>query len=397
MADRGNLDIGPPRPDEVDALATVLSAALHLGPEWMRGFFDDVGVEHFRAVRQGGRVVAGLGFVMMGQWFGGERVPLAGVTAVGVVPEARGTGVGSAMLRAALEELHGQGIPLAALYPATLPYYQRGGFERAGQRLTYELPIDAIDVRDRKLDLLPFDAGDYAEIYGAYERRARRSTGNLDRPAWMWRHRLEPRDRQPLRYRVARDGRTEGYIVFTQGSRNDPLTIVDVCALTPAAGRRLLTLLAGYRSMVEKIVWSGGPLDPFLYLIGENLAAGQRSRATVTRGFEWMLRLVDVPAALSARGYPPGLGAELHLEVRDELLPQNGGRYVLGVAGGRATARRGGEGRIRLDVRDLAALYSGFMAPSELCALGSLDGPEEDLALAGAVFAGPRPWIADMF
>jgi predicted acetyltransferase len=397
MTHRSHLDIGPARPDEIDELNGVLSAALHLGPEWMRGWLDELGVEHFRAVRQDGRIVGGLGFVMMGQWFGGQRVPLAGVTAVGVVPEARGSGAGSALLRAALEELNGQGTPLAALYPATLPFYRRGGFERAGQRLTYEMPIESIDVRDLALDLVPFDAGDYAEIERAYERRARRSAGNLDRPAFLWRNALEPRNKQPFRYRAVRDGQTEGYICFTQGGRDEPLTVLDVCVLTPAAGRRLLTLLGGYRSMVEKIVWSGGPLDPFLYLIGENLAAGRRSRANVLRGFDWMLRLVDVPAALNARGYPPGLGAELHLDVRDEVLPDNNRRFILDVADGRATAREGGQGRIRLHVRDLAALYSGFMAPSDLCALGSIDGPEEDLALAGAVFAGPRPWIADMF
>ena len=61
------------------------------------------------------------------------------------------------------------------------------------------------------------------EVYCAYAQRARRASGNLDRPAWMWRLRLEPKDKQPLRFLVVNDGRTEGYIVFTQGGRSDPL------------------------------------------------------------------------------------------------------------------------------------------------------------------------------
>ena len=97
------------------------------------------------------------------------------------------------------------------------------------------------------------------------------------------------------------------------------------------------------------------------------------------------------------RGYPAGLNAELHLDIRDDILPSNEGRLVLEIAGGRGEVRPGGEGRIRLDVRDLAALYSGFMSPAELRTLGTLDAPDADLALAGAVFASPRPWMADMF
>ena len=48
-----------------------------------------------------------------------------------------------------------------------------------------------------------------------------------------------------------------------------------------------------------------------------------------------MLRIVDVAAALEARGYPAGLEAQLELEVEDELLAWNHGRLRLSVADGR--------------------------------------------------------------
>ena len=110
-----------------------------------------------------------------------------------------------------------------------------------------------------------------------------------------------------------------------------------------------------------------------------------------------MLRLVDVPAALQARGYPPDLHADLHLDVRDDLLPANSGRIVLTVEDGHGRVRPGGAGHLRLGVRELAAIYTGFMAPAEVRALGAIEGSADALALAGAIFAGPRPWLADMF
>jgi predicted acetyltransferase len=391
------LEIAIPREDEIDALDAVLSPALHFSPGLTREFVGVLGRESFRAARLSGRVVAGLGLIRMGQWYGSARVPLAGITAVGVAPDMRGAGIGSALLKRTLEDLRVEGLPLAALYPATLPYYQRAGFERAGQRVTYELPLAAIDSRDRSLELVPFGPDDYDQMRQVYQRRAGLVAGNLDRPEWMWRDRFEPRDKQAFRYRAAHDGVTEGYIVYTQGGRNDPLMITDVCVLSAAAGRRLLALLAGYRSMVDKVVWSGGPLDPLVYLLAEQLSAGQRNTAAVLRSLDWVLRIVDVVRALAARGYPPGLSAELHLDVYDDLLPANAGRWVLAVSGGHGEVQPGGAGRIQVHVRDLAAIYSGFLSPQECVYLGTIAGPEEDLALAGAIFGGPRPWIADMF
>ena len=394
---RNDLEIGAPHEDEIGALEALLGPALHFPPGAMRDWIETLGLANVRAVRHDGRFVAGLGFAPIGQWFGGASVPMAAITAVGVAPEWRGAGVGTALLRRTLEDLRAAAIPLGALYPSSLRFYRRTGFERAGQRITYELPLESIDVDDRSLDLVPFEAAEYDQVYRVYEQHALRAAGNLDRPAWMWQRRLEPKDKQTFRFLVKNGACSEGYIVFTQSGRFDPLTITDVCVLTPRAGRRILGLLAGYRSVIGHVTWSGGPLDPLVYLLGEQLTAGAHNKVKVVRTLDWVLRIADVAGALAARGYPPGLSAELHLDVADDILPVNAGRYVLAVSGGRGEVRRGGEGRIRLHVRDLAAIYTGFLSPHECAYLGTIVGLDEDLALAGMVFAGPRPWIADMF
>ena len=118
---------------------------------------------------------------------------------------------------------------------------------------------------------------------------------------------------------------------------------------------------------------------------------------TVHRRLNLMLRIVDVAKALAARGYPPGVSAALHVDVRDEMLPSNDGRFVLEVSDGRGSVRPGGHGRLLMHARGLASLYSGYMTPHELKLADLLDGPDADLALASAVFAGPRPWTPDMF
>src|ERR1700752_1997217 len=110
-----------------------------------------------------------------------------------------------------------------------------------------------------------------------------------------------------------------------------------------------------------------------------------------------MIRVVDVHRALEERGYPAGLETELHLVVKDELIAANDDKFVVRIAGGRAEVRRGGEGRITTGIRGLAPIWSGFLTPLMAKRCGLLDGPDDDLARAAAAFAGPAPWMPDMF
>src|SRR5688500_12039490 len=115
MMIRNDLEIGVPRADEIDALDALLGPALHFPNSTMRDWLETIGLENCRAARCDDRFVAGLGFALIGQWFGGARAPMAAVTAVGVAPDWRGAGVGTALMRRTLEDLRGAGVPLAAL------------------------------------------------------------------------------------------------------------------------------------------------------------------------------------------------------------------------------------------------------------------------------------------
>jgi predicted acetyltransferase len=294
------------------------------------------------------------------------------------------------MLQQSLEELHRQGVPLATLYPATTAFYRRTGFERAAQRLLYDIPLAAIGVRDYTLEAVPAGPDEYAAIKQLYAQQAARTTAFIDRPEFYWNNILDSKDTRTYKFIVQRDGVPEGYVVFSHASWGESLRVSDIVALTPAAGRRLLTLLADHRSIIETVRLPGGPNDTLLFLLAEQ-------KHKVGWSLDLMLRIIDVAGALSARGYPAGVSAELQLDVGDELLPWNNGRFVLTVADRQARVRSGGSGQFSLHARDLATLYSGYMTPQELLAASSLAASEADLATAAQIFAGPRPWTPDMF
>jgi predicted acetyltransferase len=377
-------------PADVDELKAFLPVQLRTyrrtleeGLEWA----EAMPIEHFRILRRGDRPIGGMNLIPMGQWFGGRAVAMTGIGSVGIDPAERATGAGTAFMRMVLEELHGSGVAISTLYPATQTIYRRCGYELAGHFIRYRLASDHIDVRDRTLRVELTEDRD--EIKRLYDERARRTNGALDRGAFIW-ERVYRAGKADAYLMIGPDG-PEGYIFYTRRDGDDRDRMhAHVVALTRAAARRILTFIADHRSFVEAVEWTGAPADPFGFQLSE-------PRIDVHYSFPWMTRIVDVRAALTERGYADALDAELHLHVRDDVLPANDGRIVLRVSGGKAEVQPGGTGAMSIDVRGLASMYTGYASAYELSAAGYIDAAEADLLAANAIFAGPTPWLADFF
>lgn len=381
----------PEQTEELTRLGELLSQALHFNmtPEQLSDWLGR-GLQLFRAVHDNGKMAAGLGIIEAGQWFGGNKLPIAAISPVGTALDYRGRGAGSVLLQKMHEEVRAFGWPLSVLYPATLGFYRRAGYEKAGQWNTWELPTHAIDAKYRDMEVVPVSGAEDPEVRGAYEARARESNGHLARWELLWKRLLEPKDKICHRYLVRRDGRTEGYAAFIPGGQVEKTRVSDFCALTREAALRLLTLFADDRTMTSDIIWRSGATDPFLYLLGEQ-------KAKLNDQFDWVLRVVDVERALLLRGYPLGLNGELSLDIQDEQLPWNNGRFVLELSDGQPSVRRGGAGEMKLDIRAFATLFTGYLTPRELRLAGRLDAEERPLAFAQMAFSGPHPWMPDIF
>ncbi len=154
-----------------------------VGPENLRGVWDEKG-----------RFAGGLAFYRMGQWYGGRKVPAAGVSGVAIDPAARGNGACKTLLVELLKELHREGIPLAALYASTQQLYRSVGFEQSGHNLTYSLPMNSLRRMEYKSQVLVerCTMPEFRRLEVAAELRAKRSNGNLQRTEGLWERIFEP-------------------------------------------------------------------------------------------------------------------------------------------------------------------------------------------------------------
>ncbi len=389
-----NYSYGRAVEDDIAVLAPLLGQALHFNMarealvEWMQ----KRGVGLYRAFKVDGAIAAGLGILPMGQWFGGKAQPTAGITAVGVGPEWRGRKVGGLMMEAMLREQYEQDVAISTLYPATTQFYRTLGYERAGSRILYELnPALIKPKREHGVTLRQVLETDYAPFAAIYEPWAATQTGVLERSQLMWERIMVSPRAERLRYLLHdQAGQAVGYVVFEQSGQFEDIKVIDWLATTGAALDAVLDFWAGHRSMVSKIVLPGAPMEPLLFRYHEQ-GIGTNWH------LDWMLRIINAPLAIQRRGFSPWLNCEIALDLVDPRLEWNHGRWVLQVRDGVGTLERGGNGAVTLHVRDLAALYSGYLAPHDLHVAGSLQADAEQLGLLAAIFASSRPWMSDMF
>ncbi|MEH2368099.1 GNAT family N-acetyltransferase [Nostoc sp.] len=380
-------------PQDIQQLGSIFEQCFisTLGGE--EAYINLIGVENFRIIRQSEQLIGGLATLDMGQWWGGVRVPMTGIAVVGIAPEYRGSGAAIALMQQTLKELYARGIPLSALYPAVQSLYRKVGYEQGGSWCNWEIATKSIQVREQPLPLQPIVNINHQIFHQLYQQQARLTHGYLDRHPAIWERLIQPDNKETFyAYFIGTKEKPEGYILFSQHSKEDGaiLRIKDWVVLTVAAAQTFWSFLASHRSQIEHVRWRSSVTDSLTLLLPEQTAKLKNT-------MRWMLRVVDVVKALEMRGYPSGIETELHLDIQDNLLDANNGKFILSVANGRGEVTRGGKGELQLDVRELAPIYTSLFAPYHLQIAGKLHGTETAIAAATQIFAGSSPWVADFF
>lgn len=376
------------------ALAPILGAAFGFPSDDALVWLSKAGEDNIRALVDDGETIGGLIVIPMGQFFGGKSIPTTGVAGVAVPPAARGRGTATTMMALLLRELRRAGTPLSTLYPATVSLYDRAGYGIAGGLHRTEIAARDITGGDTLLSMREADTKDERAIRKVYTAYAAKRGGWLDRGPYVWRRTRARHDGSLARGFVAeRGGRIEGYVFYHQERTTDGeyhLQITDMAYATPDSARTLLAFLRQHKTLADKVRWACAPDDGLLSFLGDR-------RHRLELHFPWMLRIVDVAEALSARGYAPAVSGRLTFDVRDDVIRANRGRYVLDIEGGAGEARPGGRGALRLGVRALASLYSGHHRASRLAEMGMLDGSRRAIELADVAFSGSAPSLGDFF
>lgn len=330
---------------------------------------------------------------------GGGEVETAAVTGVGVRADRTRRGVLRDLMRVQLTDIAERGVPTATLHASEAVIYGRFGYGVATSARSVRIERTRARVRDEaptggEVEYLDIETA-LAELPAHYPRFEARP-GRMTRPSFLWSgwdghyrrsegvahavlHRgAEGVDGYAL-YRVRRDG-FDGPVV---------MHVEDMHVATDEAFADLWRFLLSV-DLVDRIEAHNRPCDEPL----EPMLTDARACSVTWSGDDLWLRLVDVPAALSARRYA-GSGRVV-IEVRDELFPANSGRYALSSGGVTETAS---PAQLRMDAAALAMLYLGEWRVRALITAGLIEAvdPAAPGVAEGLLSSDVRPWCGTFF
>jgi predicted acetyltransferase len=291
-----------------------------------------------------------------GHWFGGRLVPASGVAGVVVAPEARRGGLARHVMTELLAAARERGAVISTLFRTTPQLYRSLGYEEVGALTWTAVPTASFAAVRRPDDVALRAAGpdDVAAAGEVYRTLAREGAGLMERS--------EPvSDTSPDAVLAAQDGLTvalgpdgavDGYAAWDRRPGQDvggAVEVFDLMALTAPAALALVSMLGSWGAIAPRLYLRLPPASP-VSLLAPFVSARVHSWEP------WMLRVLDAPGAVAARGWPAHVEGGADLDLDDRVCPWNSGRWRLELAAGRGRLTAGGTGATRLDVRALAVL-----------------------------------------
>ncbi len=397
------ISLRPIAPDELNAFHSAASAAFAESPE------DEV--DELRALIEwdrtlaafdGGRIV-GTGILLTFELTvpGGTAVPAGGVTWIGVLPTHRRRGILTSIMRRQLSDVRERGEFLAMLYASESIIYGRFGYGIATNQYRLQIEprfgqfarspaitgrVELID-KDEARTVLP----------ALWEQHRLVQPGALTRSEAYWQYSLRDRESD-------RDGASILYFVvhrtdsdeidgcvsyrvkhhWEHGFANNTMRTRNLITLTPQARAALWDYLL-HHDLVNNIEAYTVEDEPLRWM----LADPRRLRMDGPQDGLW-IRLIDIPAALSARRYQ--VEDQLVIEVVDAFCPENSGCYRLeGGPDGAECCRTSSDPDLSLQVADLGATYLGGVRFDTLARAGRVEeGTSGALRRADLMFASSR-------
>jgi predicted acetyltransferase len=329
------------------------------------------------------------------QYFGGAAVPMGGVANVAVSPAARGHGVANALLDAILPEMRDREQCVSALYPSVPPLYRGRGWEQTGN-------YERVTLRPEHFTFVPKPAerlvmrratkDDLSPLHDCYQRFATTVDGMLDRSTDAF-QRDKLLDLDIVDVAPGPGGTVRGYLTGER-PEGEKLTVHDLVADDLDTVLGLFSNLARWSGIISDISlriddpawWQLIVPHPVVYDV---------------RNHPWMLRVVDLPAAVAARGWPFAAhlaDMSVDIEVTDEHASWQSGRHRIVVDGGKVRCEPGGQGTVRLHARALGPWFAGSADTAMLRRAGLIEGDANAARVLDLVTGAPRlPRMADSF
>ena len=317
---------------------------------------------------------------------------MGGLTGVGTYPEYSNMGLMHKLLEQALKNMQSRGQYICYLYPYSIPYYRRKGWEIISDKISYEIKDYQLP-RNRQV---PGDVRrvktDSDEIRRAYDRYARHTHGAVLRDElawneyWLW----DPDDIMAAIY-YNEDNEPDGYVIYWIA--NEVFHIKDMIFNNENARAGLWNFVSAHFSMINQVEGNTYTDEPLAFLLED-------ASITETISPYYMARIVDFPAFVAQFPFKPdAMDRQWRFTLTDPIMECNQGSFLLTISrDGKGEATRIAEQcRDSISIQTMTTMLMGYKRPDYLARIGRLQADEETIDMLEDAIEQQTPYISDYF
>lgn len=320
----------------------------------------------------------------------GKLFDMGGVTGVGTYPEYSALGLVKEIMLQSLTKMKERGQTISYLFPYSIPYYRKKGWEIISDVMTFslkdtQLPRKVeVDGIVQRIDL------EHEDVKCVYNRYAKINHGALIRGSlewgeyWRW-------DKEEMVAAVYYDTNKEpqGYLLYW--IENDILYIKELIYLEQEARHGLWNFIHAHYSMINEVKGKTFKNESIAFLLED-------SEIIETIKPYYMARIVDVEAFL--KRYPFKDTCEpFHFIVEDPLLDWNRGVFSVewDSEGNIIISRDPIGAEVKLSINTLTTMLMSYRSPSYLKEIGRIDAYNYTIKELEKVIPNNAAYFSDYF
>ncbi|MCL1995873.1 MAG: GNAT family N-acetyltransferase [Defluviitaleaceae bacterium] len=319
----------------------------------------------------------------------GETFSMGGVTGVGTYPEYSGFGLAKGIMLKSLEEMRERGQTISYLYPYSVPYYRKKGWEIVSDVMSFTIKDTQIPPKVEVGGLVQRFSQDHIHVKEVYNKYASNHHGALIRGDLEWGEYFRwDKDDMVAAIYYDENNTPQGFLLYF--IENDVFNAKEMIYLTQEARHGLWNFIGAHFSMVDLVKGKTYKNEPIAFLLED-------SEIEETIKPYIMARIVDVMGFL--RKYPFKESCpNLSFVVSDPLLDWNRGSFSLKFSqeGQHVSTEKDGY-EIELDINTLTTMLMSYKRPRYLQKIGKIKAEEKAINYLEKIIPSETAYFSDYF
>lgn len=295
------------------------------------------------------------------------------------------------LMRQSLKDMRDRKQTVSYLYPYSIPYYRRKGWEIISDMMTFSIKdtqLPNLTQVSGMVERVELDHPDLRTTYLAFAKQ-KHAAMLRDELGWEEYFRWE-KDELTAGVYYNDNHEPTGFLFYWIAE--DVFHLKEMVYLNEEARQGLWNFISAHFSMVTDVKGRTYTNEPIAFLLED-------SEIVETIQPYYMARIVDVKAFLEKYPFRFRLGEpSFHLTIRDPLLEWNQGNFEIQFQSDGFSVETGTIGpEVKLDIQTLTTMLFSYRRPSYLAKIGRIEASQAVIEQLEQLIPTETPYFSDYF